>query len=219
MLIAGDFVYQAAHDPAGAIGLAVELVGPLPAGSIPTYAVLGNHDYATESDEPRARQRQIARQLERALETAGVQVLRNEAVALPPPAPTSGEPPLYLVGVGEPAAGDDHPLQAIHQVPADAPRIVLMHNPDSFPDLPPGSAPLALAGHTHGGQIRVPFKKDWGPARLLEPWPQYVDGWLEDFGQPGNRLYINRGIGFSKLPLRFGCRPELTLFTLRRPAS
>src|SRR5919199_3136184 len=56
-LIAGDFVYQASRDPAGAIGLAVELVGPLPAGSIPTYAVLGNHDYATESDEARARQR------------------------------------------------------------------------------------------------------------------------------------------------------------------
>src|SRR5919202_427197 len=49
--IAGDFVYDAAHDAAGAIGLAAALVGALPA-SIPTYAVLGNHDYAHESDAP-----------------------------------------------------------------------------------------------------------------------------------------------------------------------
>jgi predicted MPP superfamily phosphohydrolase len=220
-LIAGDFVYDAAHDAAGAIGLAAALVGALPA-RIPTYAVLGNHDYAHESDAPETRQRRIARELHRALEAAGVRVLQNEAVPLPPPGETApGERPLYLVGIGEPAAGEARPLEAIRRVPMDAPRLVLMHNPGSFPDLPPGSAPLALAGHTHGGQIRVPFKPGWGPARLAQPWPQYVDGWIRGYGQPGNRLYVNRGVGFSHLPLRFGCRPELTLFTLRpgTPAS
>lgn len=215
-LIAGDFVYDSARDPDGAIGLAVELVGSLPADGIPTYAVLGNHDYAHESDEPEPRRRRIARDLDRALEAAEVRVLHNEPVPLPSPAPpAAGEPPLYLVGVGEVMAGDAHPIEAIHRVLAEAPRLVLMHNPSSFPDLPPGSAPLALAGHTHGGQIRLPFKTDWGPARFLQPWPQYVDGWIEGYGQSGNRLYVNRGIGFSHLPLRLGCRPELTLITLR----
>lgn len=43
----------------------------------------------------------------------------------------------------------------------------------------------------------------------------HVDGWIEDdFGQLGNHLYVNRGIGFSSFPLRINCRPELTFFTL-----
>ena len=47
-------------------------------------------------------------------------------------------------GIGEPAAGEARPLEAIRQAPTDAPRLVLMHNPGSFPDLPPGSAPLSI---------------------------------------------------------------------------
>src|SRR5438477_266219 len=134
-------------------------------------------------------------------------VPRNEAVRLSLPGASAlpdGEP-LYLVGIGPHLPHRDEPLGAIAGVPPGAARIVLMHNPASFPPLPPGSAPLALAGHTHGGQIRVPFKPGWGPARLTQPWPQYADGWIRGYGQPGNRLYVNRGVGFSHLPLRFGC--------------
>ena len=50
----------------------------------------------------------------------------------------------------------------------------------------------------------------------------HVAGWIEDFGKPGNNLYINRGIGFSRVPLRINAPPELTLFKLRKitkPAS
>jgi len=89
-----------------------------------------------------------------------------------------------------------------------------MHEPFAFRTLPEGEAPLAFAGHTHGGQIRVPLFPRLTPARLTMPWPEYVDGWIEGYGQPGNRLYVNRGIGFSYLPARFGCPPELTFFTL-----
>ena len=222
VLIAGDFVYEAARDPGRAIGAAVELVAPLPAARIPTYAVLGNHDYAVESAESTTQQHQVARELRRALEESGVRVLHNEAVALPPPDDadrTAGdsdqEEPLYLVGIGSHVAGEDRPLRAVRQVPSEAPRLAFMHNPASFPALPPGSAPLAMAGHTHGGQIRVPFKPEWTLARLIKRWPEYADGWIDGYGQPGNHLYVNRGIGFSFVPVRLGCPPELTLFTLR----
>ena len=215
-LIAGDFVYHAARDPAGAICGAVELVRPL-AARVPTYAVLGNHDYATDSADSKAEQCRVADALRRALEAAGLRVLDNEAVPLlsPDGVGIAQQTSLYLVGIGAHLPGEDRPLAALRKVPAEAPRLVFMHNPASFADLPPASAPLALAGHTHGGQIRVPFKPDWTLGRFIVPWPEYLDGWIGDFGQPGNRLYVNRGIGFSHLPVRFGCPPELTFFSLR----
>jgi predicted MPP superfamily phosphohydrolase len=112
--------------------------------------------------------------------------------------------------------GDDRPQAAVRQVPSDAPRLVIMHDPASFEPLPGGSAPLAFAGHTHGGQIRVPGRPSWSLARLDRDWPQWADGWLDGYGEPGNRIYVNRGIGFSILPVRIGCRPEVTFVTLRR---
>ena len=98
-----------------------------------------------------------------------MEVLQNEAVPLSPPAspggsaPTvdgqapSGHRPLYLVGIDAHLPDRDRPALAVGRVPDGAPRLVFMHNPASFPDLPTGSAPLAIAGHTHGGQIRAPF--------------------------------------------------------------
>lgn len=90
-----------------------------------------------------------------------------------------------------------------------------MHNPDSFADFPPGTAPLALAGHTHGGQIRVPFTPEWSYLRLVQGGSVTVDGFIEDYGEPGNQLYVTRGVGMSVVPVRLFCLPEVTVFTLR----
>jgi predicted MPP superfamily phosphohydrolase len=242
-LIAGDLVYEALLAPRDAIPGAVDLVRPLPAAGIPTYAVLGNHDHALETARSRRARRGVAETLARALTAAGIVVLENEAVALPAPtvratahqhpagraqpdAPaahrreaggSAAESPLYLAGVGDHMSGADRPREAVARVAVGAPRLVLMHDPASFPGLPAGSAPLALAGHTHGGQLRVPGLPALTIARLpplRRTWPDYCDGWIEGYGQPGNHLYVNRGIGFSYVPARFGCTPELTVFTL-----
>ncbi len=90
-----------------------------------------------------------------------------------------------------------------------------MHRPASFAELPAGAAPFALAGHSYGGQIRIPFTPNWSWVSLIREKRVYADRWIRDYGDPGNRLYINRGIGFSELPIRINCRPELTVFTLR----
>ncbi|MDQ6656151.1 MAG: metallophosphoesterase, partial [Verrucomicrobiota bacterium] len=184
----------------------VQLLRPMSDAGIPVYAVLGNHDRATA---PLARSR--ATILRDALTSAGIRVLTDEAVRL-----ASNKSDLWLVGLTSEKARQAARAAAFVQLPPNAARVVLMHNPERFEELPAGAAPLALAGHTHGGQVRLPFLllrrllgRVHGKARPLS-------GWMENPGAPGNRLYVNRGIGFSRLPLRFNAPPELTFVTLRR---
>lgn len=212
-LIGGDFV----HGSAEHIDEACELVRPLGQAGIPTYAVLGNHDYAVagRSREPDVG---LANELKRRLEAVGVRVLTNEAVSL------DETRELYLVGLGPHLPHADDPLGALGDVPDTAARLVLMHHPRTFDRLPPGAAPVALAAHTHGGQVRL-------PSGALGKYLMYVkdvkvlgSGWIEDgridgFGQAGNKLFITRGIGMSMLPVRFACRPELTMIRLERAGN
>ena len=120
------------------------------------------------------------------------------------------------MGIGSRYAGQARATAALAQVPAAAPRIIFLHNPDTFSEFPANTAPLVLAGHTHGGQIRLPFTANWSWMSLASDETVHADGWIDGYGQPGNRLYVNRGIGFSSFPVRINCRPELTLFTLQR---
>ena len=81
VLVIGDFIYDAGQDPSVEINKAVELVRPLTQAGIPTYAVLGNHDYGMKSKQAPPDE-QLAAKLHAALEAVGVQVLKNEVVAL-----------------------------------------------------------------------------------------------------------------------------------------
>jgi hypothetical protein len=233
VLIAGDFIYDPGEDPSEEINKAVEIVRSLTIAGIPTYAVLGNHDYAMK-DKHALPNRQLARQLHEALESVGVQVLQNEAVAIGKPAiraiapsenrnqttaTTADNTPLYLVGIGAHWPNNDKPKVALAPVPEGVPRLVMMHNPDSFEALPPSTAPLAVAGHTHGGQIRLPFTPEWSWMTFTKDDEVHADGWIKGYGQSGNRLYVNRGIGFSIIPIRLNCPPEVTLFTLRSSSN
>ena len=212
VLIAGDFV----HDKAEFIGTALELLRPLTAASIPVYAVLGNHDYALPTKQAKG-DPSLAAQLEESLEAAGISVLQNEVAELEG---SDGEV-LYLVGVGAHAARNDDPCEALKELAEDSPRVVMMHHPASFDRLPPGSAPFAVAGHTHGGQVRLPLSPVLHLLTYQKELKVLVAGWInsEDmtgYGKPGNNLYVSRGLGCSLLPLRLFCLPELTVFTLRR---
>jgi predicted MPP superfamily phosphohydrolase len=107
----------------------------------------------------------------------------------------------------------------------DIPNILLSHNPETFPRAAALGIELSLAGHTHGGQLRVAIgDRQWSPARLLTP---FVAGLYRlplgraagDAVTPGSRtsafLYVNRGLGTFALPLRLGVPPEITVLTLR----
>ncbi|PZO46954.1 MAG: metallophosphoesterase [Phormidesmis priestleyi] len=210
VLISGDFIYQAEPAPAAEIEKAVSIVKPLVDAGIPTYAVLGNHDYGMSSKkaEPGT---QLAKSLESELEAAGIVVLENESVAMQ--LPDSSEP-LYLAAVDSLWSNHDNVGAALSDIPEGSPRVALMHNPDSFELFPANAAPLALAGHTHGGQIRLPNSPQWSWLRFTQGDKVYADGWAKGYGKLGNNLYVNVGIGMSIIPIRLFCPPEMTLFTL-----
>lgn len=209
VLIAGDFIYK----PDSATVLeAVSLVQPLTEGNRPVVAVLGNHDYSLAGRDEQPSE-DIARYLEEELEAAGVRVLQNAALPVSGP---GGGGPLYVAGVGSEWAGRSRPEAALAGVPDGAARVIFMHNPIVYRDLPADAAPLTLAAHTHGGQIRLPLTPSESWLHIARQREVVADGWASDsIGAAGNRLYVNRGIGFSRVPLRIFCRPELTLFTLR----
>lgn len=214
VLISGDFVYHAGDDPQPVIRRAVDLARPLPEAGIPTFAVLGNHDYAMRKKDGTPDE-ELAGRIERALEEAGIVVLQNESHPLPAATSDDSGEDLYIIGIGANWPGKDDPESALSDVPDSAARIVVMHNPNTLEALPAHSAPLAVAGHTHGGQIRLPFSPNWSYLTFVKADAVHVDGWIEsERAQPGNRLYVNRGIGFSTLPLRINCMPEITVFNL-----
>jgi predicted MPP superfamily phosphohydrolase len=114
---------------------------------------------------------------------------------------------LWIVGLDDAMTGNPDIQTALVGVPENAYKIALFHSPAYF-DVAAASCNLVLAGHTHGGQVRIPFLKPfWLPGSCGD----YVEGWYERFG---SRMYVSRGIGTSVLPLRFNCRPEITIITL-----
>ena len=128
-----------------------------------------------------------------------VHFLLNEAAAI--------RPDIWLVGLDDPSTGFPNLDAAFSAVPPDVYTILAFHAPGFF-DQAAGRAPLILAGHTHGGQVRIPFLPVlWLPRDS----GRFLEGWYEE---NGSKMYVSRGIGTSTLPIRFMCRPELDIITV-----
>jgi hypothetical protein len=219
VLIAGDFVYKASKSVDAQMTDVLRILQPIIDARIPMYAVLGNHDYSLMNENSRPDSANVtARRVSAALDSAGVRMMDNRSYAMPSSAADSADSSrLYIVGVGEKWARSDHPDRALAKVPAGAPRIVFMHDPDSFARIPAGEAPIAVAAHTHAMQFDIPFLSDFYWYHFeTDAGATGVEGWLKHYGAAGNRLYVNRGVGFSALPIRVNAVPQLTVFTLTR---
>jgi len=193
VLIAGDFIdgHHSRQDMSDNFNQQVDdglkILSKLKA-PMGRYAVIGNHDVMYN-----------AGYVETALEHAGVTVLTNQAVM---------QDDVCIVGLA------DHETQqedtaSFSVCKAKASLIALMHSPDSFQYMPQGIG-LAAAGHTHGGQINIPFLGRL--STITDMGPSYKHG-LRRY--KGDAVYISAGLGTSILPARFRSPPEIVLLRLR----
>ena len=156
------------------------------------YSVLGNHDWWYNGQRVR-----------QALEQNGLRVLDDEVVEIQFRGTT-----FWLAGLADLWTRPQRVEQTIAQVPEGQTIIALTHNPDIFPQLP-ARVKLLLAGHTHGGQVRLPVvgtvveASDYGE--------RYVRGHVVE---NGHDLFVTTGIGTSIAPVRFGVPPEIVLLTI-----
>jgi uncharacterized protein len=159
------------------------------------FAVMGNHDYFGDG-EP----------LVTLLRAGGVSVLRNERRTL-----SRGEATLTLAGVDDTWTKRANVARTMEGCDRGAPVIVLAHDPKLFPDLASRGASLVLSGHTHWGQIAVPFF----PTRfnLSSLSYRYHAG---VYTEGDATLYVHPGLGTTGPPIRLGAPPEITILRLRR---
>lgn len=156
------------------------------------YGVLGNHDWWMEPGRIRA-----------AFENNAIPMLENKAV----PLEANGKG-FWIVGVGDFTENKHDIAKAFADVTGKQPVILLTHSPDVFPELPL-RAVLTLAGHTHGGQVYVPFL---GRPVIPSIYGQrYAMGLIQE---DGKQLFVSSGIGTSILPVRFLTPPEISVLTL-----
>jgi predicted MPP superfamily phosphohydrolase len=161
------------------------------------WAVLGNHDHYTDGELTR-----------RALAGRGIGVLDNAYTEI-----TRGADKLQLAGIDDWSWGYADWGRALGKLDRRRPTLLLSHEPQVF-DLPEAAGiSLILSGHTHGGQVSLPFIG--APARFLDEF-KYLRGLYE---RAGAQLYVSRGTGVVGLPIRFGARPEIAVLRLRRAAE
>jgi hypothetical protein len=114
---------------------------------------------------------------------------------------------LTLVGTDDVLAGDPDLEAAFAGV--SGPVMVLTHSPAIFPRVVRPGVRVVLAGHTHGGQVRIP---GLGPFFLPRGSGDYPWGWYE---QDGAWMFVSRGLGWSVAPVRWGAPPEVAMIELR----
>jgi uncharacterized protein len=188
MLLLGDYldahpIWGARIEPEAIARELAQLNAPLG-----RFAVLGNHDWNDAGDR-----------MWRALQNAGIEVLENRALP-------AGD--AYVAGLADLRRRRPDLPGTLAHVPADAPVILLSHDPDVFPFVPDRVA-VTLSGHTHGGQVAIPvLRRAVIPSHYGE---RYARGHIVE---DGRHLYVTSGLGTSGLPLRLLAPPEIVVLEL-----
>jgi predicted MPP superfamily phosphohydrolase len=183
ILILGDFVNHRFSDVYNNVGRAFDVLAD---ASCPTYAILGNHDYAVNTG-----------QLISAIHRGPCNLLRNEVVDV------NG---VSIFGMDDGVFGMSRP-ERLHEYPVSRSLITLLHEPDYVYQAPVQSS-LQVSGHSHGGQLCLPFGI---PVSLPRGARRYYGGFFPDAHVP---LYVSRGVGTIGIDLRSFCPPEVSILTL-----
>ncbi|HWV25102.1 MAG TPA: metallophosphoesterase, partial [Thermomicrobiales bacterium] len=156
------------------------------------WGILGNHDIAN------IRQRVLG-----GLADTGITFLQNDATQV-----TTQKGTFWIAGVDDILLGKDRPAIAFEQIPADALTIALWHEADHAERMEPFGPLLMLSGHSHGGQIRLP----WIGAIAAPKLGKKYDSGRYEIGNM--TLYVSNGIGMYRPPVRLNCPPEVVLVKL-----
>ncbi|MDQ0155832.1 metallophosphoesterase [Robertmurraya andreesenii] len=163
------------------------------------FAVYGNHDHGGYGTD-------LYRDI---IEKAGFTLLLNESTRIQ----MNEKEHIYVIGIDDAMLGRPDLQAAISEVPDDAYKILLSHAPDLADYATNFNIQVQLSGHSHGGQIQLPFI-----GALVKP--PFAEKYFEGFYRIGSTnpltLYVNRGLGTTRLPFRFLSVPELTVFTLKQ---
>jgi predicted MPP superfamily phosphohydrolase len=190
VLFAGDLTYDPPH------ALATEL-SPLQDLDKPMYAVLGNHDVQLPGPP-------LANKIHRVLAGSPVHFIEHRVVDFPS---------FRLAGLYDWWSGRDD-ADFLKALPHDKPLLILMHQPHSLRALHGIDFALAMAGHTHGGQVYIPWLTDQMFLRIRDE--TYVNGYYDT---PAGQLFVTPGVGVTGVPLRFDCPPTIDVLELRRHAD
>lgn len=159
------------------------------------WAVLGNHDHNT--DGPLTRE---------ALKRRGIEVLTNENTEL-----RRGADVLQLAGADDWGWGKADFARAVQGLDKSKPTLMLSHEPMALDVPETRGVSLILSGHTHGGQVSLPFVG--APAAYAWKHLKYLRGMYEG---AGTQLYVSRGTGMIGVPVRIGARPEVAVLRLQK---
>jgi uncharacterized protein len=162
------------------------------------FAVMGNHDYYGEGEPLMTRLREV-----------GVRLLRNERVTL-----ARGPGRIELAGIDDRYTRRADIAATLAGFEPRWPLVVLAHDPASFPALARAGADVVLSGHTHWGQLAVPFLAE--RLNLGRRWSRFAAG-MYRLGRA--QLYVHPGLGTTGIPVRFGVAPAITLIRLRAAPS
>ena len=187
IVLSGDYIDSRFRQDAGPF---YEAIRPLTA-PLGVYAVWGNHDHIRRSR---------TRKLQSNVEDMGMTVLTNQVARV--------RDDLQVAGVDDFRLGSPDLPGTMAQLQPGVPSILVSHNPDQLIDVPSGSFDLVLAGHTHGGQVRLPFIG--APHTQSAHGQRFVQGWVE----ASVPAYVSRGLGVTALPVRLLCPPELVVIDL-----
>jgi uncharacterized protein len=162
------------------------------------YCIFGNHDHGGYGSD-------IYRNI---METTDFSVLLNDSA----PIKLSDGSIIYLLGIDDAMLGNPNISLTLKNVPKNSFKILLSHAPDLAETASLYPVQWQLSGHSHGGQIKIPFLG----ALVTPPFGKIYPEGLYSIGEHNPlSLYVNRGIGTTRLPFRFMSKPELTVFTLK----
>jgi predicted MPP superfamily phosphohydrolase len=195
VLITGDFL-TAGDELNPALGAVLRRLS----SQIPTFACLGNHDGGKWAETRGGHNNPSA--LKSLLANHGVRILENQTLTLNLKGQT-----IALSGVGDAWAGRCDPTSLQRNSP-DCLNLLMCHNPDSKSLVQSYSWDIMFSGHTHGGQVVVPFVG-------LRPFLPVVDRRFVEglYKWEGRYIHITRGVG-SLYGIRFNCRPEISIMDL-----